>query len=68
MEVFLKTLRIYRRTNGELPFVKWMRKLQDSKGKQAIEARLARIKLGNLGDHRSLGKGVAELRIHIGPG
>ena len=31
-------------------------------------ARVNRAKLGNLGDYRSVGAGVIELRIHFGPG
>jgi putative addiction module killer protein len=27
-----------------------------------------RIRLGNFGDHRAVGEGVSELRIHFGPG
>jgi putative addiction module killer protein len=34
----------------------------------AVDARLARIRAGNLGDHRGVGGGVFELRIHVGPG
>jgi putative addiction module killer protein len=45
-----------------------MRSLRDVRGKQAIEARLARVSLGNLGDHRAVGEGVTELRLFIGPG
>ena len=52
MEVHRKVLRIYQRENGDLPFVQWMKGLRDIRGKQAIEARLARVRLGNLGDHR----------------
>lgn len=33
-----------------------------------IRQRIARIRLGNLGDARSVGEGVQELRIHFGPG
>lgn len=68
MEVYPKTLKIYQRDNGDLPFVRWMKGLRDIRGKQAIEARLARVRLGNLGDHRSVGEGVTELRFFIGPG
>jgi putative addiction module killer protein len=31
-------------------------------------ARLERVELGNLGDHRGIGEGVFELRIDFGPG
>ena len=34
----------------------------------AIARRTIRIELGDLGDHKSVGDGVLELRIHVGPG
>lgn len=68
MEVTRKSLKIYQSANGDLPFVKWIGKLRDTRGKQAIEARLERVRLGNLGDHRAVGEGVTELRFYIGPG
>jgi putative addiction module killer protein len=33
-----------------------------------VQIRLERLRLGNFGDARSLGKGLSELRIDIGPG
>jgi putative addiction module killer protein len=33
-----------------------------------IKARLARVAVGNFGDHRTVGDGVIELRIHFGAG
>lgn len=33
-----------------------------------IVRRVERLHLGNFGDHRSVGEGVQELRIPIGPG
>lgn len=33
-----------------------------------IQKRLRRVELGNLGDYRSVGEGVCELRIDYGPG
>lgn len=38
------------------------------KGSAVIRARLERIKLGNLGDCKSIGHGLSELRIAFGPG
>lgn len=49
-------------------FEKWFTKLRDSKGKSKILTRLKRIELGNLGDCKSLGGSLSELRIDFGPG
>lgn len=50
-------------------FSRWLEKLRDRQSKAAITARLAVIALtGHLGDHRSVGDGVSELRIHSGAG
>jgi putative addiction module killer protein len=68
MNVTPKAIKIYQRPNGKAPFVVWITKLKDVRGKQAIEARIERVRLGNFGDHRSVGDGVSELRLTIGPG
>jgi len=49
-------------------FDDWLRALQDRKGRARILARLESVQLGNLGDVRSVGAGVREMRIHFGPG
>jgi putative addiction module killer protein len=33
-----------------------------------VMTRLERVEMGNMGDHRSVGEGVLELRIDVGPG
>ena len=68
MEVRPKTIKVYQRGDGNLPFVKWIKGLHDLRGKQKIEARIDRVRSGNLGDHRSVGEGALELRIQYGPG
>ncbi|WP_184422102.1 type II toxin-antitoxin system RelE/ParE family toxin, partial [Rhodoblastus sphagnicola] len=40
----------------------------DQKGKARVLARMRSATLGNLGDCESVGEGVAEMRIHYGPG
>ena len=42
--------------------------LKDREGAARIRVRVTRVEFGNLGDHRSVGQGVVELRIHFGPG
>jgi len=48
-------------------FSKWLSKLKDVKGKVSILRRVERMKLGNFGDHKSVGNDINELRITTGP-
>ncbi|WP_231936153.1 type II toxin-antitoxin system RelE/ParE family toxin [Bythopirellula polymerisocia] len=61
-------IRVYRTRVGKRPFSLWLEKLRDRRAQQRIDARLARIALGNFGDCKSVGDGVLELRIDYGPG
>ena len=47
---------------------KWFKKLKDNVAKTSITWRLERLKAGNLGDSKSVGEGVFELRINVGKG
>ena len=49
-------------------FSKWLAGLRDAKGTARILARLDSVRLGNLGDSKSLGGGLHEMRIFAGPG
>ncbi|MFW6223208.1 MAG: type II toxin-antitoxin system RelE/ParE family toxin [Bacteroidota bacterium] len=49
-------------------YKKWFKTLKDRKARARIDIRIKRISLGNLGDVKSIGKGVFELRIDYGPG
>ena len=48
--------------------VEWFGKLRDNRAKATVDARLIRIRLGNFGFCRAVGKGVSELKIDYGPG
>jgi putative addiction module killer protein len=61
-------LRYYQTSAGERPFVEWLQDLDDRQARTRIEARLARVAVGNLGDVKPVGEGVLELRIDWGPG
>jgi putative addiction module killer protein len=63
-----KVRRIYRTTAGTCPFEDWFEDLKDAVVRAKIVVRLARADEGNFGDHRTVGAGVVELRIHQGPG
>ena len=49
-------------------FDKWFRKLRDKRAQGRIKIRIDRMKMGNLGDARSVGGSVSEIRIDYGPG
>lgn len=49
-------------------FDAWFAALKDRLGRMRIQARIDRAELGHYGDCASVGEGVSELRIHVGPG
>lgn len=49
-------------------FSKWLKKLRDRKAKARIITRIDAVRLGNLGDWKSVGSGISEIRVHFGPG
>lgn len=49
-------------------FDQWLRKLKDRQGRLRILARLDRLAHGNPGDVKTVGHGIAELRLTYGPG
>ena len=48
--------------------MEWFEGLNDKQARARIDARMARIAGGNLGDVEPVGEGVLELRIDWGPG
>lgn len=49
-------------------FDKWLKKLRNRKAVLAIAKRLDRAITGNFGDVASVGEGISEMRIFVGPG
>jgi putative addiction module killer protein len=68
MDASEQRIRIYQEKDGRCPFSDWFDKLRDRKAQARIDARLARVQLGNFGDAKAVGEGVLELRIDYGPG
>ena len=54
--------------NGSTPCAEWLRTLKDRQARPHIRVRIARLRLGNLGDYQSVGQGGVELRVDSGPG
>lgn len=49
-------------------FEKWLSKLKDKRAKAKVLVRLKRAETGNLGDYKSVGEQVSEMRIFEGEG
>lgn len=49
-------------------FEKWFRGLKDSNAKASVSSHVDRLMFGLYGDCEPVGKGISELRIHIGKG
>ena len=58
---------LYQTASGRSPYEEWLAALRDVVGRARIKIQVRRATLGNLGDHRSVGDGVVELKIHSGP-
>jgi putative addiction module killer protein len=49
-------------------FDKWFRKIRDDLTRARISSRILQLREGRTGDHKHVGEGVWELRLHFGPG
>lgn len=61
-------IEFYITPSGRNPFDDWFESIRETHTQSKILTRLARLKLGNFGDCKSVGDEIAELRIHYGPG
>lgn len=50
------------------PFEQWYKKLKDKTVRRSILVKLTRLQNRAFGNYKSVGKGVYELRIFLGPG
>lgn len=58
MNTFLRTVE----------FDAWLKSLRDAIAKARIIARIRSAEAGNFGDCESIGDGISEMRVHVGPG
>ena len=68
MEAKPREILLYETDGGRVPFSDWLDSIMDRRIRAKIDARLTRVESGNLGQHRSVGGGVIELKLHFGPG
>ena len=58
----------YQTVTGRSPLAEWLDGLADRQARTRIFGRLDRLSAGLLGDWKSVGGGVCELRVDHGPG
>ena len=61
-------LRYYITEDGRKPVTEWRNSLKDRGAQVKIDARIARLRLGNLSGSKTVGDGVHELVLDFGPG
>ena len=66
MDYVEREIRLYQTSAGTVPFSEWFDRLGDIRTQQRIDARLARMRVGNFGDAKAIGGGVFELRLDFG--
>lgn len=49
-------------------FIRWLQGLRDTRAQTIIAARIERVAAGNLGDVKSLGQGLHEIRVNYAAG
>ena len=55
-------------TKQTAEFAKWFESLRDHRAQRKIAIRISRAESGNMGQVRSLGEGLSEMKIDHGPG
>ncbi len=68
MEAQPREIKEYQTSDGKIPFLEWLNSLRDRRTRSKIRSKLTQVEAGNLGNYRSVGKGVCELKINYGPG
>ena len=63
-----KEIRGYKTADGRRPFWDWLFALKDKQARRVLLNRVERFMEGNPGQWRSIGNGVCELKISLGPG
>lgn len=69
MDAKPRTIEYYETADGKCPYKEWFDGLTDRMGQVQLDKRLARVRLGLLGEWRDVGEGVIELIFkNTGPG
>ena len=67
-EAVPRRVEAYVTRDGKDVFQKWLDELVDQRARMLIDKTVAKVRLGNLGQHKSVGEGVQEIVLDYGPG
>ncbi|MBI2998110.1 MAG: type II toxin-antitoxin system RelE/ParE family toxin [Deltaproteobacteria bacterium] len=67
-EAVPRKVETYVTRDGKDVFQEWLDGLADHRAKVLIDKTIAKVRLGNLGQHKSVGEGVQEIILDYGPG
>lgn len=67
-EAVLRKAETYVTREGKDVFQEWLNGLTDQRARALIDKTIAKVRLGNLGQHKSVGEGVQEIVLNYGPG
>ena len=67
-EATLRKVESYVTGDGRDVFQEWLNGLADQRARVLIDKTIAKVRLGNLGQHKSVGEGVQEIVLDYGPG
>lgn len=63
-----RNVETYVSRDGKEVFQGWLNGRADRRARILIEKTIAKVRLGNLGQHKSVGEGVQEIVLDYGPG
>ncbi|MBI4524994.1 MAG: type II toxin-antitoxin system RelE/ParE family toxin [Deltaproteobacteria bacterium] len=67
-EAIRRIVETYVTRGGKDVFQKWLNGLGDQRARLLVDKTIAKVRLGNLGQHKSVGEGVQEIVLDYGPG
>ena len=67
-EAVPRTVETYVTREGKDVFQGWLERLADRRARALVDKTVAKVRMGNLGHHKSVGEGVQEIVLDYGPG
>src|SRR5712692_2498906 len=68
LEAVPRKVETYVSRDGKDVFQGWLNNVADQRARILVDKTIAKVRLGNLGQHKSVGEGVQEIVLDYGPG